>query len=78
MVAQRATEPHVHQFFAEILLPNGSVVQDCGCGYRQRVRKSVNGDVQEVFTDGLVAGGSSLDNAVFFRDTDGLFISRWA
>jgi hypothetical protein len=68
----------VHRFVVEILLDDGSWIQDCACEYRQRVRKNVQGDVIEVFTDGIVPGGSSVNNFIFGRREDGSFTDRWS
>ena len=79
-VAQRepVAAEHVHRFLAELMLDDGTWVQDCACGHRQRARKNAQGIPSEVFADGMVPGGSSLDNAIFARQLDGSFQDRWA
>ena len=78
-VAQRVVvhEPHEHQFLGEVALGNGLFVQDCGCGYRRRARKGTHGHIMEVFEDGMVEGGTSVDNSIFLKNEDGLFVNRW-
>lgn len=77
-VAQRTRveAPHVHQFLLQIALSDGTVVQDCACGYRQRARRLPNGGI-EALQDGMVVGGSSVDNVVFLKHTGGHFVHRW-
>jgi hypothetical protein len=77
-VSPRAVMPHEHHFLAEITLGQGLFVQDCGCGHRRRVRKGSHGDVLDIYEDGLVDGGSSIENAVFLKNADGHFVDRWA
>lgn len=80
-VAQReslAPAVHAHRFEVEMMLDNGSWVQDCACGHRRRIQKSSQGSVAQEYDDGVVPGGSSLDNAIFSRREDGRFIDRWS
>jgi hypothetical protein len=80
---ERVEEPHVHRFLCQISLGDGTWVQDCECGHRQRAAKGKHGQVTQVFDDGVVVGGSSLDNVIFLKDErpqrDGgvHFINRW-
>lgn len=69
--------PHEHSFLAQISLGEGLWVMDCSCGLRQRARKGTRGEVVHVFDDGMVVGGSSLDNCIFLKNADGDFINRW-
>jgi hypothetical protein len=71
-------EPHVHRFELEILTDDPSLwVQDCACGYRQRVRK-VGVHVTEVLNDGLVEGGGSIQNGVFYMNDTMQWQDRWS
>ena len=74
---ERVDVPHEHQFLAQMDLGNGIWVQDCSCGHRQRVIKGAQGQALQILDDGVVVGGSSVDNVVFLKGTDGQFVSRW-
>lgn len=69
--------PHEHRFELEILLDDGTYVQDCACGFRRRVRKGYAGECQDL-QDGLVEGGTSLENSIFLRTENGAFHDRWS
>lgn len=74
---ERVEEPHTHQFLCQIDLGNGTWVQDCVCGHRQRAIKGNQGQVLQVLDDGMVVGGSSVDNVVFLKNAEGHFVNRW-
>ena len=74
---ERVEVPHEHQFLAQMDLGNGIVVQDCPCGHRQRARKGPRGEVTDVLDDGVVVGGSSVENVVFLKNADGHVVNRW-
>lgn len=75
---ERVEVPHEHQFLAQINLGNGIWVMDCPCGHRQRAMKGLHGEVVQVLNDGVVVGGTSLDNVVFLKGSDGQFVDRWS
>jgi len=74
---ERVEVPHEHQFLAQIDLGNGIWVQDCPCGHRQRAVKGSRGEILQVLDDGVVVGGSSVENVVFLKNAEGHFVNRW-
>lgn len=75
-------ELHMHQYplEAQMLLSNGTWLQDCTCGHRRRVQKDEHNNVIHEYEDGLLEGAGSLANSVYFEETmqSRQFIDRWS
>lgn len=79
-VKQREIVSHEHRYLVETKVSDGSWLQDCACGDRRRVLKGEYNEIAEVFADGLVSGGGSMGNAIFFSDPPetNQFVDRWS